>query len=126
MLELLFQVLRVIELWASNGHPGSISQAPSQRALQRALQQACLGGRDLSNACAKQLSSEREQSKVEKMQGLRSIAYNTLFKRNSVYVGFIIAGAVAGEAVVDNIFDSAWENQNKGVCIPVYVARRLL
>eukprot|EP00294_Goniomonas_avonlea_P010323 CAMPEP_0114539222 /NCGR_PEP_ID=MMETSP0114-20121206/125_1 /TAXON_ID=31324 /ORGANISM="Goniomonas sp, Strain m" /LENGTH=60 /DNA_ID=CAMNT_0001723315 /DNA_START=21 /DNA_END=203 /DNA_ORIENTATION=+ len=47
------------------------------------------------------------------MRGLRSIAYNAIFRRNSTYVGFIIAGAVVGEQIVDKVFDDFWESHNK-------------
>jgi ubiquinol-cytochrome c reductase subunit 9 len=35
-------------------------------------------------------------------------------RRNSVYVGFIIAGAFVGERALNGVIDSMWESSNKG------------
>jgi len=40
--------------------------------------------------------------------------YKTFMSRSSVYVGVVIAGALVGEKVVNNGFDTLWESRNKG------------
>ena len=40
--------------------------------------------------------------------------YKTLMRRNSVYIGFIIAGAFVGEKVLNGTIDMMWESSNKG------------
>jgi ubiquinol-cytochrome c reductase subunit 9 len=40
--------------------------------------------------------------------------YKTFMRRNSVYIGFIIAGAFVGERVLNGTIDSMWESSNKG------------
>eukprot|EP00890_Picochlorum_soloecismus_P005935 jgi/Picsp_1/6342/NSC_03691-R1_protein len=40
--------------------------------------------------------------------------YRTFMRRNSVYLGFIIAGAFAGERLLNGAADSLWESNNKG------------
>ncbi|KFM28266.1 hypothetical protein F751_1545, partial [Auxenochlorella protothecoides] len=39
----------------------------------------------------------------------------TIVRRNSVYVGFILVGAFFGEQAVDKVGNSLWESNNKGV-----------
>eukprot|EP00898_Chlorokybus_atmophyticus_P002176 jgi/Chlat1/295/Chrsp1S03165 len=46
--------------------------------------------------------------------GLMETAYKTLMKRNSVYVGFIVVGALVGERVVDYGINKFWTMHNKG------------
>ncbi|GAQ85124.1 ubiquinol-cytochrome c reductase subunit 9 [Klebsormidium nitens] len=41
-------------------------------------------------------------------------AYRVLMKRNSVYVAFILVGALAGERVINYSIDKVWEANNKG------------
>lgn len=40
--------------------------------------------------------------------------YRTLMKRNSVYIAFILVGALAGERAVNYTFDQIWIANNKG------------
>jgi ubiquinol-cytochrome c reductase subunit 9 len=40
--------------------------------------------------------------------------YKTFMRRNSVYIGFIFAGAFVGEKLLNGVIDSAWESSNKG------------
>lgn len=39
-------------------------------------------------------------------------------QNSAVYVGVIVAGALAGEKVLNYGFDRAWENNNKGKLWP--------
>jgi len=45
----------------------------------------------------------------------KATAYNTLFKRNSLWIGCIIATAVVIEGTSSSFMDSLWHNLNKGV-----------
>lgn len=40
--------------------------------------------------------------------------YRTFMRRNSVYIGFIFAGAFVGEKVLNGAIDAMWESSNKG------------
>eukprot|EP00192_Tetraselmis_astigmatica_P023033 CAMPEP_0117677106 /NCGR_PEP_ID=MMETSP0804-20121206/16564_1 /TAXON_ID=1074897 /ORGANISM="Tetraselmis astigmatica, Strain CCMP880" /LENGTH=61 /DNA_ID=CAMNT_0005486359 /DNA_START=39 /DNA_END=224 /DNA_ORIENTATION=- len=40
--------------------------------------------------------------------------WQALMKRNSVYVAFVLTGAIIGEKVVTGVFDTAWKSRNKG------------
>eukprot|EP00793_Prasinoderma_coloniale_P007042 PRCOL_00006894-RA len=40
--------------------------------------------------------------------------YNTFMKRNSIYLGFVIGGALVGQIGVSKAFDAAWESTNRG------------
>ncbi len=40
--------------------------------------------------------------------------YKAVMRRNSVYIGFIIAGAFVGEKVLNGTIDMMWESSNKG------------
>ena len=51
------------------------------------------------------------------MSGVRGFLYNSVFKRNSTYAAFIVAGAVVGENFVHKFFDNLWEDSNKGVSL---------
>jgi len=44
--------------------------------------------------------------------------YKTFMSNSAVYVGVIVAGALAGEKVLNYGFDRAWENNNKGKLWP--------
>jgi ubiquinol-cytochrome c reductase subunit 9 len=46
--------------------------------------------------------------------GVLDGVYRTLMTRNSVYVTFVIAGALAGERAVNVGVDYAWNANNKG------------
>ncbi|ORX63178.1 ubiquinol-cytochrome C reductase [Hesseltinella vesiculosa] len=46
--------------------------------------------------------------------GLTRTIYNTIFKRNSVFVTTVFAGALAFEVVYDSTTDKIWDNLNKG------------
>lgn len=46
--------------------------------------------------------------------GLWETGYKLLMKRNSVYIAFVIGGALAGERVVDYGLNSLWEKKNAG------------
>lgn len=46
--------------------------------------------------------------------GLWEAGYRVLMKRNSVYVAFILGGALIGERVVDYGLNSLWEKNNAG------------
>eukprot|EP00297_Palpitomonas_bilix_P020964 CAMPEP_0113874570 /NCGR_PEP_ID=MMETSP0780_2-20120614/4413_1 /TAXON_ID=652834 /ORGANISM="Palpitomonas bilix" /LENGTH=56 /DNA_ID=CAMNT_0000860369 /DNA_START=36 /DNA_END=206 /DNA_ORIENTATION=+ /assembly_acc=CAM_ASM_000599 len=43
-----------------------------------------------------------------------SAIYNLLFKNNSAYVAYCIAGAVAGAYAIDNAGDMLWNSMNRG------------
>ena len=50
---------------------------------------------------------------------LKGFLYNTVFRRNSTYAAFIVAGAVLGEKFLNDVVDSNWRESNKGVrCLP--------
>jgi ubiquinol-cytochrome c reductase subunit 9 len=49
--------------------------------------------------------------------GLSRTIYNTVFKKNSVFVTSIFAGAIAFEVVYDSTTAKVWDNLNKGVSI---------
>ena len=55
---------------------------------------------------------ERRPAHIETM-ALESL-YKTLMRRNSVYIGFIIAGAFVGEKALNGAIDMMWESSNKG------------
>ncbi|KAK9807330.1 hypothetical protein WJX73_002445 [Symbiochloris irregularis] len=42
------------------------------------------------------------------------VAYKYLMRRNSVYVAFILGGALVGERVLDNTINTLWDQNNKG------------
>ncbi|CAL5224200.1 g6843 [Coccomyxa viridis] len=42
------------------------------------------------------------------------VGYRIFMRRNSVYVAFILGGALLGERVLNGAFDRLWENNNKG------------
>jgi hypothetical protein len=46
---------------------------------------------------------------------LKGFLYNTVFRRNSTYAAFIVAGAVLGEKFLNDVVDSQWQAANKGV-----------
>ena len=46
---------------------------------------------------------------------LKGFLYNTVFRRNSTYAAFIVAGAVLGEKFLNDVVDSHWRDSNKGV-----------
>ncbi len=46
---------------------------------------------------------------------LKGLLYNTVFRRNSTYAAFIVAGAVLGEKFLNDVVDSHWRDSNKGV-----------
>ncbi|KAK9836292.1 hypothetical protein WJX81_002472 [Elliptochloris bilobata] len=45
---------------------------------------------------------------------LMEMGYKVLMRRNSIYIAFILGGALLGERVVNKGFDILWENNNKG------------
>lgn len=51
--------------------------------------------------------------------GLTRTIYNTFFKKNSVFVTSIFAGALAFEVAYDSTTAKVWDNVNKGVSIRV-------
>lgn len=53
--------------------------------------------------------------------GLSRTIYNTIFKKNSVFVTTIFAGAIAFEVGFDTLADKVWDNLNKGVS---YIANK--
>ncbi|WMV35733.1 hypothetical protein MTR67_029118, partial [Solanum verrucosum] len=57
-------------------------------------------------------SPAMERSRGGLFEGL----YRVLMRRNSVYVTFVIAGALLGERAVDYGVHKVWENNNIGVC----------
>ncbi|GAA5809271.1 hypothetical protein MFLAVUS_002677 [Mucor flavus] len=46
--------------------------------------------------------------------GLTRTIYNTIFKKNSVFVATIFTGAIAFEVAFDSTCDKVWDNYNKG------------
>ncbi|KAG6543859.1 hypothetical protein Mapa_014699 [Marchantia paleacea] len=46
--------------------------------------------------------------------GFLDNAYRLLMRRNSVYVTFILGGAIVGERVVDYSINKVWEMNNVG------------
>jgi hypothetical protein len=46
---------------------------------------------------------------------LKGFLYNTVFRRNSTYAAFIVAGAVLGEKFLNDVVDANWRESNKGV-----------
>lgn len=57
---------------------------------------------------------------------LKGFLYNTVFRRNSTYAAFIVAGAVVGEKFLNDVVDSQWKAANKGVCCAVLLLFFLL
>ncbi|KAK9449067.1 ubiquinol-cytochrome C reductase [Limtongia smithiae] len=43
-----------------------------------------------------------------------TLIYNTLFRRNAVYVGSVLFGAFAFEMVFDSAIDRYWDAKNAG------------
>ena len=52
---------------------------------------------------------------------LKGFLYNTVFRRNSTYAAFIVAGAVLGENFLNDVVDSNWRESNKGVRAPQFI-----
>ncbi|KAI9474151.1 MAG: cytochrome b-c1 complex subunit 9 [Benjaminiella poitrasii] len=46
--------------------------------------------------------------------GFTRTIYNTLFKKNSMFVTSIFAGAIAFEVCFDSVTSKVWDNLNKG------------
>ncbi|CAO3650528.1 unnamed protein product [Cunninghamella blakesleeana] len=46
--------------------------------------------------------------------GISRTIYNTIFKRNSVFVTSVFVSAIAFEVVYDSASDKIWDNLNKG------------
>eukprot|EP00241_Pyramimonas_parkeae_P013559 CAMPEP_0114231500 /NCGR_PEP_ID=MMETSP0058-20121206/4079_1 /TAXON_ID=36894 /ORGANISM="Pyramimonas parkeae, CCMP726" /LENGTH=63 /DNA_ID=CAMNT_0001342857 /DNA_START=56 /DNA_END=247 /DNA_ORIENTATION=- len=46
--------------------------------------------------------------------GFMDAVYRQVMTRNSLYVTFVITGALIGERVVDSTVDKLWEANNKG------------
>lgn len=46
------------------------------------------------------------------------LGYNTIVKRNSIFLTTIFVSAFAAEVVFDVVSDRVWDNLNKGVCSP--------
>jgi hypothetical protein len=46
---------------------------------------------------------------------LKGVLYNAVFRRNSTYAAFIVAGAVMGEKFLNDVVDSHWRESNRGV-----------
>jgi ubiquinol-cytochrome c reductase subunit 9 len=67
---------------------------------------------DAQHATRHTHAAERAVSRTIAM-ALESL-YRTFMRRNSVYVGFIIAGAFVGEKVLNGTIDAMWESSNKG------------
>ncbi|OAE34147.1 hypothetical protein AXG93_1593s1060 [Marchantia polymorpha subsp. ruderalis] len=53
--------------------------------------------------------------------GFLDNAYRLLMRRNSVYVTFILAGAVVGERAVDYSINKVWEINNVGLFFPPFL-----
>jgi ubiquinol-cytochrome c reductase subunit 9 len=51
--------------------------------------------------------------------GLTATIYNTFFKKNSVFVATIFAGALAFEVGFDTASNKIWDNLNKGVSVSI-------
>eukprot|EP00355_Strombidium_rassoulzadegani_P002784 CAMPEP_0168610552 /NCGR_PEP_ID=MMETSP0449_2-20121227/1853_1 /TAXON_ID=1082188 /ORGANISM="Strombidium rassoulzadegani, Strain ras09" /LENGTH=62 /DNA_ID=CAMNT_0008650875 /DNA_START=81 /DNA_END=269 /DNA_ORIENTATION=- len=52
--------------------------------------------------------------------------WQTLMRRNSVYVAFVLGGALVGEKIVTGAFDSAWQSKNKGKLYDDLVAKGIV
>jgi hypothetical protein len=51
--------------------------------------------------------------------GLRQFgrpAYLSIFRRNSTWIGFIVAGAFIADSFTDGVVNSFWNANNRGVC----------
>ncbi|KAI8391597.1 cytochrome b-c1 complex subunit 9 [Radiomyces spectabilis] len=46
--------------------------------------------------------------------GISRTIYNTIFKRNSVFITSIFAGAIAFNMGFDTVTDKVWDNMNQG------------
>jgi hypothetical protein len=46
---------------------------------------------------------------------LSSTVYRKVYKRNTLYLSYILAGAILGEAVYHSTMDGIWTSWNKGV-----------
>ena len=55
------------------------------------------------------------QVPISRAMVLKGFLYNTVFRRNSTYAAFIVAGAVLGENFLNDVVDSRWQESNKGV-----------
>jgi len=49
------------------------------------------------------------------MEAASRVLYNTLFRRNSVYLTSILIGGFAAERVINRGGDYVWDQLNKGV-----------
>ncbi|BDA47261.1 probable cytochrome b-c1 complex subunit 9 [Coccomyxa sp. Obi] len=49
-----------------------------------------------------------------KSHPLMEVGYKLFMRRNSVYIAFILGGAILGERVLNAGFDSMWNANNKG------------
>ena len=49
------------------------------------------------------------------MPGSPSFLYRTFFKRESTWIGFILAGAIVAEVATDGITNAVWRAKNSGV-----------
>ncbi|CAL8472289.1 g11831 [Coccomyxa elongata] len=49
-----------------------------------------------------------------KSHPLMEVGYKLFMRRNSVYIAFILGGAILGERVLNAGFDSLWYANNKG------------
>ncbi|PWZ41695.1 Cytochrome b-c1 complex subunit 9 [Zea mays] len=60
--------------------------------------------------------------------GLLDSLYRVVMRRNAVYVTFVVAGAFAGERVVDYGVHKIWEMNNLGIFIPdvIYAERDVI
>ncbi|KAK7204605.1 ubiquinol-cytochrome C reductase [Myxozyma melibiosi] len=45
---------------------------------------------------------------------ISSVIYNTIFRRNSIFVGTVLAGAFAFEIAFDSTVDKYWDARNIG------------
>jgi hypothetical protein len=49
------------------------------------------------------------------MDAISRVLYNTVFRRNSTYLAFIVAGGFGAERVINRGGDYVWDEINKGV-----------
>lgn len=47
--------------------------------------------------------------------GLAGLFYRTVMRRNSVYVAFVLGGALVTERMIDGGLNSLWASINRGV-----------
>jgi ubiquinol-cytochrome c reductase subunit 9 len=94
------------------------SETETSDTMFEAFYKTAMSVRELSwPRTAKPAGSPNDKKTLDRPISDRNRTNSTPFpnlQRSSVYVAIVIAGALVGEKVVNNGFDSMWESRNKG------------